>query len=178
MYEGRQVLECSKLVKIGKNCVIDPSAVIHGPTTIGDNVTINAGAVIENCIIGNNVNVSQDVPVDAVGGGGWHLPAVPRRTVHDHDHGKQHDRAEYLPANVRDRTEHVHRRRLHIHRLQPDPRADPCRGWSMANLSYANRPVIGRLRGTQLPHWFGYDRLPGAHHRIGCCAGCARRNGA
>ncbi|OQY82218.1 MAG: hypothetical protein B6D40_09540, partial [Anaerolineae bacterium UTCFX3] len=45
LYEGRQVLECSELVKVGKNCVIDPHAIIHGPTTIGDNVTINAGAV-------------------------------------------------------------------------------------------------------------------------------------
>jgi carbonic anhydrase/acetyltransferase-like protein (isoleucine patch superfamily) len=60
MYEGKQVLECSKLVKVGHNCVIDPRAVIHGPTTIGNNVTINAGAIIENCIIGDNVNVSQD----------------------------------------------------------------------------------------------------------------------
>lgn len=59
MYEGRQLLTCSKLVVIGKNCTIDPSAVIHGPTTIGDNVTIGAGVVIENCIIGNNVNISQ-----------------------------------------------------------------------------------------------------------------------
>lgn len=59
VYEGRQVLECSELVKVGKNCIIDPHAVIHGPTTIGDNVTIGAGAVIENCIIGSNVNVSQ-----------------------------------------------------------------------------------------------------------------------
>ncbi|UCH60074.1 MAG: hypothetical protein JSV61_00980 [Anaerolineales bacterium] len=59
MLEGKQVLECSKLVKIGRNCVIDPHAIIHGPTTIGDNVTINAGVVIENCIIGNNVNISQ-----------------------------------------------------------------------------------------------------------------------
>ncbi|HEX6304999.1 MAG TPA: DapH/DapD/GlmU-related protein [Anaerolineales bacterium] len=60
LYEGKQVLECSELVKIGRNCVIDPSVTIHGPTTIGDNVTINAGAVIENCIIGDNVNVAQD----------------------------------------------------------------------------------------------------------------------
>lgn len=60
LFEGKQVLECSELVKIGRNCVIDPCAVIHGPATIGDNVTINAGAVIENCIIGNNVNISQD----------------------------------------------------------------------------------------------------------------------
>ncbi len=59
VYEGKQLLECSELVKVGKNCVIDPTAVIHGPTTIGDNVTINAGAVIENCIIGSNVNISQ-----------------------------------------------------------------------------------------------------------------------
>jgi UDP-N-acetylglucosamine diphosphorylase / glucose-1-phosphate thymidylyltransferase / UDP-N-acetylgalactosamine diphosphorylase / glucosamine-1-phosphate N-acetyltransferase / galactosamine-1-phosphate N-acetyltransferase len=59
LYEGKQVLECSKVVKIGRNCTIDPSAVIHGPTTIGDHVTIGAGAVIENCTIGDYVNVSQ-----------------------------------------------------------------------------------------------------------------------
>jgi len=59
LYEGRQVLECSRLVQVGRNCSIDPTAVIHGPSTIGDNVTIGAGAVIENCIIGSNVNVGQ-----------------------------------------------------------------------------------------------------------------------
>ncbi|MBW6472068.1 MAG: hypothetical protein K0B14_02990, partial [Anaerolineaceae bacterium] len=59
MYEGKQLLTCSKLVTVGKNCSIDPSAVIHGPSTIGDNVTIGAGVVIENCMIGNNVNISQ-----------------------------------------------------------------------------------------------------------------------
>lgn len=59
MYEGKQVLDCSEVVKIGRNCTIDPSAIIHGPTTIGDNVTIGAGAVIENCIIGDNVNIGQ-----------------------------------------------------------------------------------------------------------------------
>jgi carbonic anhydrase/acetyltransferase-like protein (isoleucine patch superfamily) len=75
LYEGRQLLECSELVKIGKNCVIDPRAIIHGPTTIGDNVTINAGAVIENCIIGNNVNISQDVQLMlSVVGDGTFLP--------------------------------------------------------------------------------------------------------
>ena len=75
IYEGKQLLECSELVKIGKNCVIDPSAVIHGPTTIGDNVTINAGAVIENCIIGSNVNVSQDCQLMlSVVGDGTFLP--------------------------------------------------------------------------------------------------------
>lgn len=75
IYEGCQILECSELVRIGKNCVIDPHAIIHGPTTIGDNVTINAGAVIENCIIGNNVNISQDVQLMlSVVGDGAFLP--------------------------------------------------------------------------------------------------------
>jgi UDP-N-acetylglucosamine diphosphorylase / glucose-1-phosphate thymidylyltransferase / UDP-N-acetylgalactosamine diphosphorylase / glucosamine-1-phosphate N-acetyltransferase / galactosamine-1-phosphate N-acetyltransferase len=59
IFEGRQVLEASGVVQVGRNCVIDPTAIIHGPTTIGDNVTVGAGAVIENCIIGDNVNVSQ-----------------------------------------------------------------------------------------------------------------------
>ncbi|MEP7137812.1 MAG: DapH/DapD/GlmU-related protein [Chloroflexota bacterium] len=75
LYEGCQVLECSELVRVGKNCLIDPRAVIHGPTTIGDNVTISAGAVIENCIIGSNVNISQDVQLMlSVVGDGTFLP--------------------------------------------------------------------------------------------------------
>lgn len=59
LLEQRQVLESSELVRIGRNVTIDPSARIHGPTVIGDNVTIGAGTVIDNCIIGNNVTVSQ-----------------------------------------------------------------------------------------------------------------------
>ena len=75
LYEGKQLLECSELVKVGKNCVIDPTAIIHGPTTIGDNVTINAGAVVENCIIGSNVNISQDCQLMlSVVGDGTFLP--------------------------------------------------------------------------------------------------------
>jgi len=75
IYEGRQVLECSEAVKVGKNCVIDPSAVIKGPTIIGDNVTINAGAVIDNSIIGNNVNIGQGAQVMlSVVGDGAFLP--------------------------------------------------------------------------------------------------------
>jgi len=75
IYEGRQVLESSELVKIGKGCVIDPSATIHGPTIIGDNVTINAGAVIENCVIGSHVNISQDCQLMlSVVGDGAFLP--------------------------------------------------------------------------------------------------------
>lgn len=49
----------SRLVKIGKNCSIDPTATIHGPTVIGNNVTIGAGVVITNSMIGNYVNIMQ-----------------------------------------------------------------------------------------------------------------------
>ncbi len=71
LYEGKQLLECSGVVQMGRNCVVDPTAVLHGPTTIGDNVTIGAGAVIENCIIGDNVNVSQgcELMLSVVGDG-------------------------------------------------------------------------------------------------------------
>jgi NDP-sugar pyrophosphorylase family protein len=55
--------------------VIDPHAIIHGPTSIGNNVTINAGAVVENCIIGDNVNISQDCQLMlSVVGDGAFLP--------------------------------------------------------------------------------------------------------
>ena len=75
IYEGKQLLECSAVVQIGQNCVIDPSAVIHGPTTIGNNVTVGAGAVIENCIVGDNVNVSQGCQLMlSVVGDGTFLP--------------------------------------------------------------------------------------------------------
>lgn len=75
LYEGRQVLSCSKVVSMGRNCVIDPDAIIHGPTTIGDNVTIGANAVIENCTIGDNVNISQGCQLMlSVVGDGTFLP--------------------------------------------------------------------------------------------------------
>jgi NDP-sugar pyrophosphorylase family protein len=49
--------------------------VVHGPTSIGDNVTIGAGVVIENCIIGDNVNVSQGCQLMlSVVGDGTFLP--------------------------------------------------------------------------------------------------------
>lgn len=59
LIERRQVLMSSGLVKKGRNVHIDPSAVIIGPgTTIGNNVQIGPGAVIDNCHIGNNVTIS------------------------------------------------------------------------------------------------------------------------
>lgn len=58
--EQKQFVSCSEIVKVGKNSDIDPSAIILGPCTIGDNVTIGAGTVIDNCVIGDNVNIAQN----------------------------------------------------------------------------------------------------------------------
>ncbi|KAB2906145.1 MAG: multidrug transporter [Anaerolineae bacterium] len=58
--EQRQFVSCSELVKVGKNCDIDPSAVILGPTTIGDNCKIGAGVVIDNCVIGDNTTLANN----------------------------------------------------------------------------------------------------------------------
>ncbi|MBN1485151.1 MAG: multidrug transporter [Chloroflexia bacterium] len=57
--ERKHFLSTSEVVKVGKNCSIDPSALIQGPTVIGNNVHIGAGAVITNSLIGNNVTVMQ-----------------------------------------------------------------------------------------------------------------------
>ncbi len=59
LYEGKHLLSSSKLVTIGRNCTIHPGAMIFGPTSIGDNVNIDAGVVIENSIIGDNCNIAQ-----------------------------------------------------------------------------------------------------------------------
>ncbi|MCL7452181.1 MAG: multidrug transporter [Anaerolineae bacterium] len=59
LLERKQILSCSELVQVGRNAQIDPTAVIQGPTIIGDNAYIGAGVVISNCIIGSNVNILQ-----------------------------------------------------------------------------------------------------------------------
>jgi carbonic anhydrase/acetyltransferase-like protein (isoleucine patch superfamily) len=75
LIERRQVLTTSALVKKGRNVHIDPSAVILGPVTLGDNVVIQPGAVIDNCHIGNNVTVSHGcVLMLSVVGDGCFLP--------------------------------------------------------------------------------------------------------
>lgn len=73
--EQQQFLSNSEVVRVGNNCNIDPTAVIKGYTTIGDNVTIGAGSVIDNCIIGDNVTVSQGCQILlSVVGDGCFLP--------------------------------------------------------------------------------------------------------
>lgn len=73
--EQKPFLSCSKLVQIGKNCTIHPTAQITGPAIIGDNVQIDAGVVIDACIIGNNVTISQGCQLHiSVVGDGCFLP--------------------------------------------------------------------------------------------------------
>lgn len=56
-------LASSRLVQIGRNCSIDPTATIHGPTIIGNNVSIGAGVTITNSLIGDNVTIQQGAQV-------------------------------------------------------------------------------------------------------------------
>jgi carbonic anhydrase/acetyltransferase-like protein (isoleucine patch superfamily) len=75
LLERNNVLSNSQVVKLGKDVRIDPSAIIRGPTTIGDNVFIGPGAVIDNSIIGSNVSVGQGCQVMlSVVGDGCFLP--------------------------------------------------------------------------------------------------------
>ncbi len=57
MLEQRQLLSTSEVVKVGKNTVIHPTAVITGPASIGENCTIGPGVLIDNCTIGDNVTI-------------------------------------------------------------------------------------------------------------------------
>ncbi len=56
-------LSSKALVKVGKRCSIDPTAIIHGPTIIGDDVYIGPGVVIANSIIGNGANIMQGAQI-------------------------------------------------------------------------------------------------------------------
>ena len=59
MLERKNVHTSSAVVHVGRNCSIDPTAVVKGPTYIGNNVNIGPGAVIDVSIIGDNVSIAQ-----------------------------------------------------------------------------------------------------------------------
>mgnify|MGYP001071304290 FL=1 len=61
--ERKQLHSSSEVVKVGHRCSIDPTAVIKGPTLIGDAVSIGAGAVIDVSVIGSSVNIMQGAQV-------------------------------------------------------------------------------------------------------------------
>jgi UDP-N-acetylglucosamine diphosphorylase / glucose-1-phosphate thymidylyltransferase / UDP-N-acetylgalactosamine diphosphorylase / glucosamine-1-phosphate N-acetyltransferase / galactosamine-1-phosphate N-acetyltransferase len=146
MMEGRQVLECSRLVQIGRNCSIDPTAIIHGPTTLGDNVTVGAGAVIENCIVGDNVNISQGCQLMlSVIGDGTFLPfraAMFMTTIMDNSMVAQNT---CLQMCVIGRNTFIGAGSTFTdYNLVPTPiRARDASG----GLSFSNRPVLGGCVG-------------------------------
>lgn len=75
LVERKQFLSSSAMVQVGSNAHIDPTAIIQGPATIGDNVVIEAGAVITNSLIGSNVTVGQGAQIMAsVVSDGCYLP--------------------------------------------------------------------------------------------------------
>lgn len=61
LIEQKQVLSASGAVEIGRDCDIDPSAIIRGPAKIGNRVSIGAGVVIDNCTIGDDVTIDAGV---------------------------------------------------------------------------------------------------------------------
>jgi len=56
--ERKPAYSTSALVQIGKDCHIDPTAVIQGPCLIGDNVTIGPGVFLSRSVVGSNVALS------------------------------------------------------------------------------------------------------------------------
>lgn len=84
MLERKQVLTTSGIVEMGKGCDIDPTAVIQGPSFIGNNVNIGPGVIVRNCIIGDNVTIDHGCQLMlSVVGNGTFLPfrAALYRTV-------------------------------------------------------------------------------------------------
>jgi len=63
MLERKQLHSSSVMVHVGRNCSIDPTAIVKGPTYIGNNVSIGAGAVVDVSVIGDNVNIMQGAQV-------------------------------------------------------------------------------------------------------------------
>jgi carbonic anhydrase/acetyltransferase-like protein (isoleucine patch superfamily) len=61
--ERRQLHSSSEVVHVGRNCSIDPAAIIKGPTYIGDDVNIGPGTIIDASIIGDDVSIAQGAQV-------------------------------------------------------------------------------------------------------------------
>lgn len=75
LVERKQFLSSSAMVQVGRNARIDPTAIIQGPAILGDNVVVEAGAVITNSVIGSNVTIGQGAQVMAsVVSDGSYLP--------------------------------------------------------------------------------------------------------
>lgn len=75
LLERKHFLSCSALVRTGRNCKIDPTAIIQGPTIIGNNVRIEAGTMIISSMIGDNVTIMPGAQIVAsVVSNGCYIP--------------------------------------------------------------------------------------------------------
>jgi len=64
-------------IAIGDNTNIQDNAVVHGITSIGTNVTVGHGAVIDSAKIGNNVLIGMNCTIlDGVEIGDWNIVAA------------------------------------------------------------------------------------------------------
>jgi carbonic anhydrase/acetyltransferase-like protein (isoleucine patch superfamily) len=61
--ERKQLHSSSEVVHVGRNCSIDPTAIIKGPTYIGNGVNIGPGAIIDVSVIGDSVSIAQGAQV-------------------------------------------------------------------------------------------------------------------
>lgn len=59
LLELKSPLSSSAVVHIGSNCQIDPTALILGPTVIGNDVIVGPRTVVAACDIGNDVTIGQ-----------------------------------------------------------------------------------------------------------------------
>jgi carbonic anhydrase/acetyltransferase-like protein (isoleucine patch superfamily) len=60
IWPGTVIRGDSGIIKIGKNTNIQDNSVVHGGTTIGDNVHVGHGAIINCRSIGNNVLIGMN----------------------------------------------------------------------------------------------------------------------
>ncbi|MBI3930432.1 MAG: gamma carbonic anhydrase family protein [Chloroflexi bacterium] len=63
VWPGAVIRTESASIKIGTNTAIEDNCVIHGGITIGDNVTIGHGAIIQCRRIGNNILIGMNATV-------------------------------------------------------------------------------------------------------------------
>ena len=159
------MLSHSQVVKLGKDVRIDPSAVIRGPTTIGDNVFIGPGAVIDNSIIGSNVSIGQgcQVMLSVVGDGSF-LPfraSLFMTTLMENSMVAQNT---CLQMCVVGRDSFIGAGSTFTD-FNLVPR--PIKTFYRINWWRLDLPVIGGCVGHNCRLGVGADHFPGAHHRIG-----------
>lgn len=70
MLDGVTIIDPDKVqittnVKVGRDTVIYPGAILEGDTVIGENCIIGSDTSLNNCIVGNNTSIIKSVAVEA-----------------------------------------------------------------------------------------------------------------